>query len=249
MRKEDRRRRPKPAAPGAGAAEDPGPGRPTRAQRTDGETTYNRILDVAGVRIAARGFATTTSKEIAAEAGVDLASINYHFGNRSGLYRAVLAEAHRRLLDVKDLDRLMARDIPAAEKLRCLIELVVQGALGELDWPVVVLGREILSPSAYLQAFQQEELWPKLQLLLPMLAEITALPPDDPALLRCIPCVLAPCVMTTLLLRNSATASGLPFNPSRELMIDHLYLYAMGGLQTIARAALPGEPRPGGLAR
>ena len=90
---------------------------------------------------------------------------------------------------------------------------------------------------------------PKLRILLPMLSEITALPPDDPALTRCVPCILAPCVMTTLLARNSTAASGLPFNSSRELMVDHLYLYAMGGLQAIGRAAPGASQLPEGSAR
>ncbi len=59
-----------------------------RALRTDGEATYNRILETAGKLFATSGFAETSSKAIAAKAEVDLASINYHFGSRSGLYQA-----------------------------------------------------------------------------------------------------------------------------------------------------------------
>ena len=52
---------------------------------------------------------------------MDLASINYHFGSRSGLYQAVLAEAHRRLMDVADLQRLAQSRLAATDKLRAVI--------------------------------------------------------------------------------------------------------------------------------
>ena len=66
----------------------------TRVLRADGEVTRSRILEAAGELIALHGFAETPSKAIATQAGVDLASINYHFGSRGGLYQAVLIEAH-----------------------------------------------------------------------------------------------------------------------------------------------------------
>ena len=55
-----------------------------RGTRADGELTRTRILETAGQLFAAHGFAATPSKAIAAQAEVDLASINYHFGSRNG---------------------------------------------------------------------------------------------------------------------------------------------------------------------
>ena len=84
-----------------------------RASRTDGEATRARILQAAGELFGSRGFAETTSKAVAAHAGVDLASINYHFGSRSGLYQATLIEAHRRLFTVDALSQLVHAPLPA----------------------------------------------------------------------------------------------------------------------------------------
>jgi len=58
-----------------------------------GEATKERLLD-AGERLFADGGLDGVSvRAIAAAAGVDLAMINYHFGSKEGLYRAVF---HRR---------------------------------------------------------------------------------------------------------------------------------------------------------
>ena len=96
--------------------------KPARGLRSDGEATRTRILEAAGELFAVTGYAETANKTIAAQAQVDLASINYHFGNRSGLYQAVLAESHGQLLNMNALQQLVGSELPPASKLRLLIE-------------------------------------------------------------------------------------------------------------------------------
>ena len=106
-----------------------------RASRTDGEATRARILQAAGELFGSQGFAETTSKAVAAHAGVDLASINYHFGSRSGLYQATLIEAHRRLFTVDALSQLVHAPLPASERLRILMtQLVSQATSAQTNW-------------------------------------------------------------------------------------------------------------------
>ncbi|WP_394131599.1 TetR/AcrR family transcriptional regulator [Shewanella maritima] len=63
------------------------------ASRTD---TKTRILDAAEKLFAERGFSETSLRLITSKAEVNLASVNYHFGSKKELIRAVLA----RYLDV-----------------------------------------------------------------------------------------------------------------------------------------------------
>lgn len=55
--------------------------------------TRREILRAAEENFAAAGFAGATTRQVAAKAGVNVATLHYHFGNKEGLYRAVLAEA------------------------------------------------------------------------------------------------------------------------------------------------------------
>ena len=59
------------------------------------EETRRQILRAAGASFAANGFVGATTRAVAASAGVNVATLHYHFGNKEGLYRAVLAEASR----------------------------------------------------------------------------------------------------------------------------------------------------------
>ena len=65
-----------------------------RHGRSDGMVTRQHLMDVAGLLIAERGFDATTSKQICEAAGVNMASINYHFGSREALYAELLVQAH-----------------------------------------------------------------------------------------------------------------------------------------------------------
>lgn len=205
-----------------------------RPQRADGEVTRARILEAAGELFAASGFAEATNKMIAARAGVDMASINYHFGNRNGLYQATLIEAHRRIIDLADIEALTSAAIPARDKLRKLIEFIAFSASGGDRWPVVVLVRELISPSSQIVALRDAEVVPKFRLVLPVLAEITGIPVGDPTLLRCLPCIGAPCLALLLFDNNMSIFDRSAFDLPRDQMVEHLYRFATGGLDAVA---------------
>lgn len=210
----------------------------TRNNRADGELTRQRILLAAGEMFARTGLAETTSKAIAEKAGVDLALINYHFGSRSGLYQAVLIEAHRHVFSVETLSALVESKMPASDKLRQLIAHLIDLATRKGGgWELKVFGGEILSPSSHFQVMFDKESTPKIALVSRIIQEITGIPEEDPALVRCLVSALAPCL---LLLISGRTPHG-PINTIRQMdsdtLLDHLHGFAMAGL--LACAAKP----------
>jgi TetR/AcrR family transcriptional regulator len=62
--------------------------------------TRDRILDVAEALFASRGFAGTSMRDIAAEAGLTAASLYNHFEGKDDLYVAVLQRGIRPLIDL-----------------------------------------------------------------------------------------------------------------------------------------------------
>ena len=61
--------------------------------------TRERILDVAERLFGDRGFPATSLRDITAEAGVNVASVNYHFGSKEALLTEVL---ERRLKPINE---------------------------------------------------------------------------------------------------------------------------------------------------
>ncbi len=60
--------------------------------RSDGQDARNRLLDAALALFAEKGFAKTSTREIAMAAQANIASISYYFGDKDGLYRAVFVD-------------------------------------------------------------------------------------------------------------------------------------------------------------
>ena len=72
-------------------AERRGRGRPIETD-TDADTG-TAISGAALQRFAAQGFEATSLREIAADAGVDVALISYRFGGKQGLWKAIVTQA------------------------------------------------------------------------------------------------------------------------------------------------------------
>jgi AcrR family transcriptional regulator len=61
--------------------------------------TRERLLEVAERLFAARGFRATSVRALTSEAGCNLASVNYHFRGKEGLYREMF---RRRLVALRE---------------------------------------------------------------------------------------------------------------------------------------------------
>lgn len=62
-----------------------------RGRRPGPSTTRDGILAAARERFAGQGYDRVRMRDVAADAGVDVALVNYHFGSKDGLFAAALA--------------------------------------------------------------------------------------------------------------------------------------------------------------
>ena len=95
-----------------------------------GEDTRRRILETALDIFAAEGYDGTSTRLLAERAGVNLPAIQYYFGSKEGLYRAVVEhivqrnEAQMAPLAVKVRAALAHPDTPAEELLELLCNML-----------------------------------------------------------------------------------------------------------------------------
>lgn len=73
--------------------------RPAKAERADGVSTRELILQAARRRLIEQGYANLNVRDIARDAGVNHALIGYHFHGKQQLVLMVLDEANNKLLE------------------------------------------------------------------------------------------------------------------------------------------------------
>ena len=116
------------------------------------ERTRERLLSAAGEVFAERGYRRATVREICRRAGVNPASVNYHFKSKEDLYADVLESAYRQARQ-KYPDADAAGDADAAENR--LFRFVRTFLLRILDegrpaWFGKLMAREIVEPTGAL---------------------------------------------------------------------------------------------------
>jgi AcrR family transcriptional regulator len=97
----------------------------------ESHTTRERILRAAECLFGQHGFSDSSLRQITDEAGVNLASVNYHFGSKEELYRQVLLRCVRplneeRLTLLTEAEQL-AGDQPVP--LRAIVDTLIRPPL------------------------------------------------------------------------------------------------------------------------
>ena len=149
------------------------------------DDTKLRILEAAGRTFAERGFREATVRDICQAAGSNIASINYHFGDKERLYIESVKLAHREMLQSMPLPEWPA-GVPAAAKLHGFIYTFLCRVLNRDDnWQRRLMLREIAQPSAACEELAREYIRPQFAVLLGILGEL--LPPETPDVVRTAP--------------------------------------------------------------
>ncbi|MCV2446131.1 CerR family C-terminal domain-containing protein [Paracoccus sp. DMF] len=91
------------------------------------EGAQKALIEAGLLLFGQKGFDATSTRELAAKAGVNLALIAYHFGGKDGLRRAVVGEVARRLMAVAGAPRSSAGLTPAAALRR--LQTILRGVV------------------------------------------------------------------------------------------------------------------------
>lgn len=138
----------------------------------------NRILEAAGPIFAEKGFDGATVREICQTAGVNVAAVNYYFGDKERLYIEAVKRAHH---PIEEPEALLEwpQGTPPETKLRDYIRAMMERMLSERTaWQRQLMMREILRPTEACRELVQVYFRRRFDQLLEILDEI--LPADVP---------------------------------------------------------------------
>ena len=219
------------------------------SEATTLDVTKDRVLEAAGRIFAERGFRGATVREICQAAGVNLAAVNYHFGDKERLYIESVKRAHRARFDEVPMPQ-WSPGTTAPEKLHDFVYTFLCRVLGEeeTDWHCQLMMRELASPTAACEELVREYIRPHFALLQSIIAELV--PPETSEVERhrigfsivgqCLHYRIAQPIIRLLISREEYERSG----PAE--LADHISrwtLAALGVAPSVAREKQKQEAR------
>jgi AcrR family transcriptional regulator len=201
--------------------------------------TRDRLLRAAERLFAQRGFKDVTVREICHEARANVAAVNYHFGDKLGLYRETMQIAIDAMRDATEAARRAGEGLPPDEQLRAYIGLFLRRLLAPGHESVhQLVNREINEPTPALDDLVEQGMRPRLEYLSGVVAGIIGCDPKDPRVMRCVLSVQSQSIVYA---RPNAVAErlGFKFRPTPAQIDEaarHIADFSIAGIQAIARA-------------
>lgn len=202
--------------------------------------TRDRLLAAAERLFAERGYKRVTVRDICRAARANVAAVNYHFGDKDGLYREVLQIGIDAVRATTEAARAAGAGRPPDEKLQRFFSVFLQHALmpGHENLHRLIQ-REIDDPTGALDAFVEEAVRPRVDYIASIVADMTGRDRDDPVALRCVGSVLSQAVVYV---RRNPIAERLGFRfrgtPSEiEEAAQHIAAFSIAGVRAVAHTA------------
>ena len=148
------------------------------------EASKEKILEAAVQVFDLRGFQGATVREICDRAGVNVAAVNYHFGDKAALYELAFSQTVKAAQSRIGMpfDILDTVGDPRAVLRRFLVQMALKGLTGNFEPPNFrLVGWEILSPTGSIQKMLTRELGPKVDRVEALIADMLETTPGTPA--------------------------------------------------------------------
>lgn len=146
----------------------------SRTSRSLKGSARDRLLYLAGPVFAARGFDDVTVRELAAAADVNVASVGYHFGDKIGLYHAVIDAIGTRRRNRLPISSHYESD-PHKRLEKTVGDFLDRLRSDPSNWETQLLMREIQKPTPVFDKVVRVIFRPQFDCLVANLKEVSAI--------------------------------------------------------------------------
>ena len=158
--------------------------------------TEKRLLEAAGEIFAEHGYRAATVRQICEKARANIAAVNYHFGDKEGLYMAVLRSVHRATAEKYPPNLGVSPVTTPEEKLRVYVRSLLLRIFdeGRPGWHTKIMMREMIEPTRALDMLVEEGARPLHQELSSIVRELLGSAADDEVVRLSALSVVSQCV-------------------------------------------------------
>ena len=201
--------------------------------------TERRLLEAAGEIFAEVGYRAATVRQICEKAGANIAAVNYHFGDKEGLYMAVLRSVPDAHAEKFPAARGLSPGATAEQRLAAYIESLLNRVFdeGRPGWHTKIMAREMIEPTRALDTLVADVALPVHQELASIVRELLGSRASEDAVRLCTLSILSQCVYY-----HHARSVLSRLYPEQEygsqdivLLADHITRFSQGALQRFAQ--------------
>ncbi|MEO8678403.1 MAG: CerR family C-terminal domain-containing protein [Vicinamibacterales bacterium] len=203
--------------------------------------TRERLIEAASTLFADRGFKKVTVREICRAARANVAAVNYHFGDKAGLYREVVQAAIETMRETNELGQRAGEGSSPEEQIRGFVKVFVSRltGTGPSAWIHKLMAREMEEPSDALDLILQQVIGPRMDYLGGIAATIMGVPAGDPRVLRAVASLHSQCLMFAKQVPPSMSKRWGPVASDIDAIASHVAEFSLGGMRAIAQLEQP----------
>jgi AcrR family transcriptional regulator len=205
--------------------------------RDDGKETRERLLNAACEVFAAKGYRDATIAAICKSAGVNIALVNYYFGDKAGLY----VEAWRYAFEKKccgqnplEMNGLSPEEQLHAYVLSMLEHFLDEGEQGQFTRLYLM---ELANPTGLIQDIWHGLIEPKRRSLIAILCNLMGKREMDETVLFCELSIINQC-RSLLTIRREDLEYLLRQPLSKELvhrLAEHIARFSLAGIRAVSK--------------
>ena len=172
--------------------------RSERRLTRDVAATRERLLDAGRRLFAEHGFEDVTVRDICRDAGANLALVNYYFGDKHGLYLAIVNDAIAWVREFNEAATSAPDGSSAEERLRHFVRALLTRVFefrGGQGWVHRLIQHELNRPTDAATRIMEEAIAPRLRYLASVVTELLECRLNDPRVMPCVASVHGLCLV------------------------------------------------------
>jgi TetR/AcrR family transcriptional regulator, regulator of cefoperazone and chloramphenicol sensitivity len=202
---------------------------------TDQETRQ-RLLDAAARLFAEHGFNKVSVRDICAEAAANVASVNYYFRDKWGLYKEIVEVIINYHKCISEQAHDAGEGKSPEERLRHYIRVFLRrtlGGEGRESCHGKLMAREMADPSPGLDLFVEQAIRPNGARVAALVSELLGCPISDPRVGACVGSIQTQMV-GYLNPIASRMVPGLNTSEVIDALAEHIAEFSLGGIRAVA---------------
>lgn len=201
--------------------------------RKDTERTRKRLLKAAYKVFCDKGYRDATIAEICELAGTNIASVNYHFGDKESLYRETWRDAFEAALRNHPISGGLAKEAAPEARLGAFIRSIIGRIVSESS-DLNILHKEISNPTGLLDDMMRDYFGPQLEEGCRIIAELLGEGATEKEIIFCHSSVLGQCFHIGASRKSNKHMENNRFRITDvEGYIDHALAFSLAGIREV----------------